>query len=87
MYNVIKMTLLVGMTTMFMACGGGGGGGSSSGGATSTGITAMTIGETVSIGGGDSIVNSSADATIDIVVIGNQKTATLTAGSASIKTP
>jgi len=88
MKNILKTMYILAITTMFMACGGGGsssdGGGGTNGTQTSA-TTAMSIGQPVGINGGDKIVNASPDAVVDIVVVGNSKTATLTAGTASIE--
>ncbi|HIC44528.1 MAG TPA: hypothetical protein EYO73_09690 [Sulfurimonas sp.] len=84
MKNIIKMMLVAAITTMFMACGGG----SSSESVNSISTTTpMVIGEPVALYAGYSIVDSSLDAVVDIIVAGTLRTATLTAGSASIKRP
>jgi len=64
---------------------GNGNPGGNGGGGTPSATAAMTIGTPIKIEGGYSIVNASADASVDIIVIGNARTATLTSGTASIK--
>ena len=85
MKNIIKMMLVVAITTMFMACGGGSSSESVNSSISTT--TPMVIGEPVALYAGYSIVDSSLDAVVDIIVAGTLRTATLTAGSASIKRP
>ena len=89
MKNIIKLTLVAATAVVFTACGGGGGGSST---AIDTlqnidKVVPMVKGVPTPIAAGYSIVDSSDDASIDIIVVGNVKTATLTAGSASIQLP
>ena len=88
MKNIIKLTLVAVTTIAFTACGGGGGGGSSTGGSTggtNPTTSVMQLNQAMAIEPGDSIVNSSEDAVVEIVIKGTNRVATLIAGSASIK--
>jgi len=94
MKTIIKMTLTLLSIAVLTACGGGGGDGfSNSGNGTGTGsntgttpgTSVMVMGAPVAIDGGYSIVDASEDAVVDILVVGESRTATLTAGTASIQ--
>ncbi|NOR54598.1 MAG: hypothetical protein GQ531_00170 [Sulfurovum sp.] len=89
MKTIIKLASVVLTAAMFTGCGGGGNGSAAVNTTLSNGakILPMVKGVPTPIAAGYSIVNSSDDASIDIIVVGNVKTATLTAGSASIKFP
>ena len=50
-------------------------------------ITTMQLNQPMPIYDGTEVVNSSEDSKIKILVIGNEKTATLLSGSADLKTP
>ena len=86
MKNIIKTVMIP--TTFFLltACGGGAGGGTKGGlGATET-IT-MKIGVAMPIEAGYRILSDDPDAFVDIIVIDNNKTATLLNGKATIEKP
>ena len=88
MKNIIKLTLVAATAVVFTACGGGGGGSTDTNTLQNINkVVPMVKGESTPIDAGYAIVNSSEDASIDIIVVGNVKTATLTAGSASIQLP
>lgn len=87
MKHSIKMTLVAATAAMFTACGGGSNSVTSIVEANGFKILPMVVGVPTPIAAGYSIVDSSPDASIDIIVVGNVKTATLTVGSAFIKLP
>jgi hypothetical protein len=103
MKKVLTIVSVLATSLVFTACGGGGstvgssagtGGNVSSGGSTTANQTAATskviplhIGEATPVKAGYSIVESSEDAVLDILVVGETKTVTLKSGAASIKMP
>jgi len=89
MKNIFKLATVAMTVTMFTGCGGGGGSASTNVAAyieDAVTIIPMAKGVPVPIAAGYSIVDSSEDAVVDIIVVGTAKTATLTEGTASIKT-
>jgi len=93
MKKLITIASVLATSLIFTACGGGGGGG------TTTAATAVTqaaatskvvpliMGEATPVKAGDSIVDSTDDAVLDILVVGETKTVTLKSGAASLKMP
>jgi len=90
MKKLITIVSVLATSLIFTACGGGGGG---SAAATTTQpaatskIVPLNIGEATPVQAGYSIVESSEDSELDILVVGETKTVTLKSGSASLKMP
>ena len=97
MKQIIKLISIATTAVVFTACGGGGSGSNTTAGANGNPpaggggspfvTTAMVLNQAMPIADGTEVVNSSEDSKIKILVIGNEKTATLLSGSADLKTP
>jgi len=92
MKELLTLTLLTSAALIFTACGGGGSSTSASSGtnggqSSSSNIVPLEINTSTVIEAGYSVVNSSQDAVLDIIVIGNTKTVTLKSGEASLSIP
>ena len=95
MKKLLLLLTTMTVSVLLTACGGGGGGGTSGTSGTSGGdagtVTYKTIplnvGEKTPVKPGYSIVDSSEDAVLDVLVVEDTRTVTLTKGSASLKMP
>lgn len=81
MKKVINFSIVILLATIFVACSSDG----NKSNLVSYSLESLEIGKPVKINAGDAIVSASPDASIDIIVVGGIKTATLTQGSASIR--
>ncbi len=98
MKKLITIISVLATSLIFTACGGGGGGGTTAAvnaanpiaDATAAGTSKtvpLNIGEATPVKAGYSIVESSEDAVLDILVVSESKTVTLITGAASLKMP
>ena len=93
MKKLLTIASILATSLIFTACGGGGGGATTAVATTAAPvadtykIVPLTIGEATAVEAGYSVVESSDDAVLDILVAGETKVVTLTVGSASLKMP
>ena len=89
MKNIVKIIFLGLMLTILAACSGGGGSSAEepadTGGGYETITMELELNQPTPVRAGFRVVNSSEGAVLDIIVIGEEKTVTLTAGRAAIE--